>query len=195
MKKALLINGYETYKGVGQAKLNSSLIDITKNILEQKGYEVKVTVVENGYDVDEEHDKTLWADIVFVQTPIYWFSVPAKLKEYIDKVYITGYAKGTMTKGDGRTRTDSMKGYGSGGLLTDTKYMLSTTWNAPQEAFEKDNDFYDGMNTDQALIAIHKTYQFLGMKQLPSFAIYDVFKDKDKSSEVEKFQKHIKEYF
>ena len=39
--KALLINGYETFTGVGEGKLNSSLIEITKEMLEQKGYEVE----------------------------------------------------------------------------------------------------------------------------------------------------------
>lgn len=32
MKKALLINGYETYEGVGQNRLNNSLIEYTKKI-------------------------------------------------------------------------------------------------------------------------------------------------------------------
>lgn len=193
--KALLINGYETYEGVGEGRLNYSNIETAKDLLEKKGYEVKVTHVEKGYDVEEEHDKTLWADVIFVQTPIYWFSAPAKFKEYIDKVYIMGYAKGTMTKGDGRTRSDSMKGYGSGGLLTDKKYMLSTTWNAPKEAFAKGNEFYDGMNVDQALVALHKTYQFMGLQQLPSFEIYDVFKESNRDEDIRNFKKHIEENF
>ena len=193
--KALLINGYETYDGVGEARLNSSLIDITKEILEKKGYEVKITNVENGYDAKEEHDKTLWADVIFVQTPIYWFSAPAKFKEYIDKVYIMGYALGTMTKGDGRTRSDSTKEYGEGGLLTDKKYMLSTTWNAPELAFAEGNKFYDGMNVDEALVALHKTYQFLGIQKLPSFSIFDVFKEADREEDIKNFKAHVEENF
>ena len=193
--KALLINGYETYEGVGEARLNYSLINIAKEILEKKGYEVKVTHVEKGYDVEEEHDKTLWADVIFIQMPVYWFGPPAKYKEYIDKVYLLGYAKGTISKGDGRTRSDSTKGYGSGGLLNTTKYMLSSTWNAPEEAFEAGNDFYDGMNSDQALVAIHKTYQFLGMQQMPSFAVHDVFKEADRTADIENFKQHIETNF
>mgnify|MGYP002713001730 CR=1 FL=1 len=193
--KALLINGYETYEGVRENRLNRSLVEYTKEILESKGYEVKVTNVEKGYDVKDEHDKTLWADVIFVQTPIYWFSAPAKFKEYIDKVYIMGYALGTMSKGDGRTRSDPTKSYGEGGLLTDKKYMLSTTWNAPQQAFEKGNKFYEGMNTDQALVALHKTYQFLGIEKLPSFSIYDVFKEADREQDIVNFKKHIEDNF
>lgn len=193
--KALLINGYEKYEGVGEARLNNSLVEMAKEILENKGYEVKTTIVEDGFDAGEEHDKTLWADVIFVQMPVYWFGPSAKFKEYIDKVYIMGYALGTMCKGDGRTRSDSTKGYGSGGLLTDKKYMLSSTWNAPKEAFGIEDGFYEGMDVDQSLVAIHKTYQFLGMEKLPSFSVHDVFKEADRDEDIKNFKAHIEENF
>jgi len=195
MKKALLINGYETFEGVGQNRLNRSLIEITKQILEDKGYEVKVTEVEKGYDVSQEVEKHLWADVVFVQTPIYWFNVPGAFKTYIDKVYISGYAEGCMCIGDGRTRDDASKKYGSGGLLKDKSYMISTTWNAPKEAFNDPDEFMDGMSLDEATLYLHKTYQFLGMKKLPSTAIFDIFKHPDCSEQVETFKAHIKANF
>lgn len=194
--KALLINGYESYEGIGEGRLNASLIQTTKEILENKGYEVKVTNVEKGYDVEEEHDKTIWADVVFVQFPMYWFNVPAKLKEYIDKVYILGYIKGTMTVGDGRTRSDESKEYGSGGVLTDKKYMLSFTANEPASAFAPNNKFFEGLNLYQAMISLHKTYQFIGMNPLPSFAIFDVFKSKEGvQKQIEEFKHYIDKNF
>lgn len=195
MKKALLINGYETFEGVGQNRLNRSLIEIVKNILEAKGYEVKITEVEKGYDAAQEVEKHLWADVVFVQTPIYWFNVPGAFKTYIDKVYIYGYAQGCMCKGDGRTHEDASRKYGSGGLLKDKSYMISTTWNAPKEAFGNPAEFMEGMSLDEITMYLHKTYQFLGMKKLPSFGIFDIFKHPDCSEQIEKFKTHIEGHF
>ena len=141
--KVLIINGYEVFEGVGAAKLNNSLVDMAKEIFEKKNYEVRVTHVDKGYEVEKELENNLWADIIFIQTPIYWFSIPGKFKTYIDKIYTIGNA-GSMSNGDGRTREDLSKKYASGGLLTNKKYMLSVTANYPKEVFEENNSFFDG---------------------------------------------------
>lgn len=193
--KALLINGYETFEGVGQNRLNNSLIEYTKEILESKGYEVSITEVQNEYNPMEEHNKILDSDIVFVQTPIYWFGVPGAFKSYIDRVFLIGYGTGTMSKGDGRTRSDLTKKYGSGGILTNKKYMISTTWNAPQSAFNDKNEFLDGLNLDEVTLMLHKTFQFCGLEKLPSFAVYDVFKESNRQVDIKNFKAHIESNF
>ncbi len=196
MKKALLLNGYERVKGVGEGRLNSSLIAITKDILEEKGYEVVVTVVEDGYDILKEHQKLLAADVVFIQIPVYWFGVPAIFKAYIDKVLMIGNADHSTSKGDGRTREDPSKQYGSGGLLTKKKYMVCSTWNAPANAFDNKDGFFEGLSVDQVLNQIHKTYQFLGIQKLPSFTFFDIFKSTEGvAKQIEEFKDHIKRSF
>jgi len=52
----------------------------------------------------------------------------------MDEVYTNGM-DGRLCSGDGRTREDESKQYGSGGSLTGKKYMLSVTFNAPDESF------------------------------------------------------------
>lgn len=195
MKKVLLINGYETFEGIGQNTLNKSLVQIAKDILETKGHKVKITEIEQGFDAAEEVEKHLWADVVLIQTPIYWFGIPALFKSYIDRVHSLGYAQGKMCTGDGRTRQDASKKYGSGGALTDRKYMLSSTWNAPECAFNDAEQFFDGKNFDDVLVQVHKTYQFCGYKMLPSIGIFDVFKAAELSEDVENFRKHIETHF
>lgn len=70
-------------------------------------YEVKKTVVADGYQIPEEHEKFKWADAVIYQTPVYWFSVPALFKKYIDEIYEYGlFYQGS-------------EDYGRGGLFTD----------------------------------------------------------------------------
>ena len=57
------------------------------------GHEVKTTIVERGYDVAEGLGKYAWADALFVQTPVYWMSVPYLFKKYPMKSTRRGLAK------------------------------------------------------------------------------------------------------
>jgi len=45
-------------------------------------------------DVVAEQEKLLWADLVIFQFPLWWFSVPAILKGWFDRVYAYGFAYG-----------------------------------------------------------------------------------------------------
>ncbi len=73
--------------------------------------------------------------------------------------------------------------------------MLSSTWNAPKEAFNNKNQFFDDKSVDEVLISIHKTYQFFGMQALPSFSIYNIFKDNTIENDVKQFEEHIENIF
>lgn len=48
MRKALVINAYEAYEGIGEGRLNKSLCHIAEETLIQKGYQVKTTVLEKA---------------------------------------------------------------------------------------------------------------------------------------------------
>lgn len=45
-------------------------------------------------DIQQELDKVLWADLVVFCFPVYWFSVPAILKGWIDRVMVSGLCYG-----------------------------------------------------------------------------------------------------
>ena len=79
--------------------------------------------------------------------------------------------------GDGRSRSDATRLYDHGGVCINKTYMLSSTWNAPQEAFEDPLQFFDGKGIDAVLMPVHKTFEFLGMRPLPSFMANDVLKN------------------
>lgn len=192
--KILLINGHQRYEGFADGKLNRTIIDATEKQVTAAGHEVKTTIVESGYDVAEELGKHRWADAVFVQTPVYWMSVPYLFKKYIDEVYTAGIGE-VLYKDDGRTRSDLSKKYGSGGLMNGKKYMLSTTWNAPLEAFEDPGQFFEGRGVDGPFMWLHKVYQFFGMEPLPTFSCYDVLKNADVESDLRRLQKHLASAF
>ena len=45
-------------------------------------------------DVKDEQQKLLWADAVILQFPLWWFSMPAILKGWVDQVYAYGFGYG-----------------------------------------------------------------------------------------------------
>ncbi|WP_191831710.1 NAD(P)H-dependent oxidoreductase [Pseudomonas fluorescens] len=45
-------------------------------------------------DIQGELDKLLWADLVVLNFPIFWFSAPAILKGWIDRVLVSGVCYG-----------------------------------------------------------------------------------------------------
>ena len=193
MKNVLLINAHQRYEGLAEGRLNRSLVDIAKELLGGIGCEVKTTIVEDGYDIAEELEKYKWMDAVIVQTPVYWMSVPYLFKKYIDEVYTTGI--GVLCKDDGRTRSDLSRKYGSGGFLHGKKYMISTTWNAPLEAFEDSEQFFEGRGIDGVFMWLHKNYQFFGMESLPTFSCYDVLKAPEVEEDFKRFKEHLNKVF
>jgi len=194
VKNVLLINAHQRYEGFAEGKLNQTLLDTAEEVLISIGLETKTTIVKKGYDIPEEHEKYKWADAVFVQTPVYWMSVPHIFKKYIDEVYTSGIGS-VLCKDDGRTRSDLSKKYGSGGLMNGKKYMISTTWNAPLEAFEDPNQFFEGKGVDGVFMWLHKNYQFFGMEPLPTFSCYNVLKNADVANDIERFKQHLTKAF
>ncbi|NWB54115.1 NAD(P)H-dependent oxidoreductase [Pseudomonas sp. F8002] len=45
-------------------------------------------------DIQQELDKLLWADLLILNFPIFWFSAPAMLKGWIDRVLVSGVCYG-----------------------------------------------------------------------------------------------------
>ena len=103
MKKVLIINTHQFYEGISTGTLNSSIVEIIKETMLSLGCEIQVTEVEKGYDINEEVNKHLWADLIITQSPVYWFGSPWIYKKYIDEVFTAGMIQGSFLTGDGRT--------------------------------------------------------------------------------------------
>lgn len=195
MKNVLIINGHKYYKGIAEGKVNGAFVQKAKEFFEQNGFEVKLTEIDKGYDVQEELEKFSWADYILFQYPTNWMGVPWITKKYIDEIFSGGAGSVTYTN-DGRSRHDPSKKYGSGGLMNGKKYMLSITYNCPACEFDNKDGFFEGLSVDQANFAVHKTFQFCGVKQLQTYSVHDVFKgDLNMDDELEKFEEILKKNF
>ena len=194
MKKVFIINGHQYYP-FAEGNLNAALTEKATQFFEEKGCEVRVTTMKDEYEVEKEIENHLWADIVFLQTPVNWMGVTWSFKKYMDEVYTAGMF-GQLCNGDGRSAEAPKANYGAGGNLTHTKYMISLTFNAPKEAFDNANEYlFAGKSVDDLLFPQHMNFKFFGMQELPTFACYDVMKNATIAQDFERFEAHLKRNF
>ncbi|KAA8999283.1 NAD(P)H-dependent oxidoreductase [Affinibrenneria salicis] len=192
MHKLLIIHAGKAF-GHSNGRLNKTLTEVAIDELRASGHDVRVTWVDQGYDIEQEVQNYLWADAVIYQMPGWWMDVPWILKKYVDEVFTAGH--GALYASDGRTRADAGKKYGSGGLLQGKKYMLSLTWNAPLEAFTDPQQFFHGAGVDGVYLPFHKANQFLGMAPLPTFICNDVIKEPDVDRDIARYRQHLNAVF
>jgi NAD(P)H dehydrogenase (quinone) len=123
---------------------------------------------ENGRqskDIALEQDKLLWADAVILQFPMWWFSMPAILKGWIERVYAYGFAYGVGEHSDARWGDR----YGEG-TMAGKRAMLIVTAGGWESHYGP-----RGINgpMDDVLFPIqHGILYYPGFDVLPPFVIY-----------------------
>ena len=188
----LLIDGGKAFAH-SAGRLNHTLHQVARDTLSALGHHVRETVIDDGYDIQQEVEKFQWMDAVIWQMPGWWMHEPWTVKKYIDEVFTTG--AGTLYTSDGRHRVSPTEGYGTGGLLQGRRHMLSLTWNAPREAFTREGDFFEGVGVDALYMHFHKAHEFMGTTQLPTFVCYDVIKNPQVEQDLADYTAHLNEVF
>ena len=118
-------------------------------------------------DVRAEQDKLLWADMLILQFPLWWFSMPAILKGWVDRVYAHGFAYGVGVHD--ATRWGDRYGEGR---LAGKRAMLVVTAGGWAEHYGP-----RGINgpIDDLLFPInHGILHYPGYAVLPPFVAYQV---------------------
>ena len=194
MHHVLIINGHQPFP-TSSGSLNAAFVERAKRLFEDSGWIVRSRRVADGWDTEEEVRNQLWADAILFQFPLNSMGLPWPLKRYLDEVYTAGM-DGRLSKGDGRSRKDPSRQYGSGGRMTETRYMLSLTLNAPGSAFNNPEQvFFEGRSVEDLLWPIHLNFRFFGMQARASFAAHDVSKAPNIEADFERFDDHLKQAF
>lgn len=116
-------------------------------------------------EIVAEQRKLIWADAVILQFPLWWFSVPAILKGWFERVYAYGFAYGVGQHGGERWGDR----YGEGTLLG-RRAMISMTVGGREPHYSP-----RGVNgaLDDILFPIqHGTLFYPGMAVLDPFVVY-----------------------
>ncbi|MCT8003798.1 NAD(P)H-dependent oxidoreductase [Sphingomonas sanguinis] len=116
-------------------------------------------------DVVAEQDKLLWADALILAFPLWWFSMPAILKGWIDRVYSYGFAYGVGEHSDRRWGDR----YGEG-RLAGKRAMLLVTAGGWEPHYGPRG--INGPINDLLLPINHGVLFYPGYDVLPPFVVY-----------------------
>ncbi len=114
----------------------------------------------------------------------------------MDEVFTSAMKSQKFLCGDGRSETDPARQYGTGGKMQEKKFLLSATWNAPEESFSNvKNQLWKGKTADDALSNIGTNYLFVDYTVLPGHYCYDVFHNKHINEYLENYPAYLKKVF
>lgn len=123
--KVLVISGHNDLK-------NSLANQTILNEIENQLPDVEVRKLDALYpdgkiDVAAEQAALLRADLIVWQFPMYWYSLPALMKKWLDEVFQYGFA------------------YGSTAVLGGKKFLVSFTTGAPADSYAGNADSFSDM--------------------------------------------------
>lgn len=195
MKKIFIINGGQKF-GHSGGRFNETIFKATSEyFLNRNDFEIQTTDINQEYNPADEVKKFVWADVIIYHTPIWWFQLPHGFKQYIDIVFTEGHDKG-IYKSDGRSSKNPAINYGTGGMLHGKKYMVTTSWNAPKEAFTLPGEFFNETSVDNGpLFGFHRMNAFTGMTPLRSMHFHDIEKNADVINDLKLYENHLNELF
>ncbi|MFJ5707995.1 NAD(P)H-dependent oxidoreductase [Streptomyces sp. NPDC093105] len=116
-------------------------------------------------DVLAEQEKLLWADTIVFQFPLWWYTMPAILKGWVDRVFTYRFAYGVGE----HSETKYGERFGEG-TLAGRRALLSVTVGGPESHYAA-----RGINgpIDDLLFPIqHGILYYPGIEPLPPFVVY-----------------------
>lgn len=130
-------------------------------------------------DIRGELDKLLRADLLILSFPLYWFSVPAILKGWIDRVLVSGTCYG------------GLRFYDRGGLRGKRALLALTCGGRPHMLVEGG---IHGPIDEMLRPILRGTLAYVGMEVLPPFVGYHVpyLKPEQRAAILEEYRQRLR---
>jgi len=129
-------------------------------------------------DIKTEVEKIFWADLIIFHFPLWWFSMPAIMKGWMDRVIINGplYSRGRWY---------------SNGVLKGKRAFVTITTGGPKTVYSE-----TGINgyMENLLFPIqHGIFHFLGMNALEPFIVYSspYISEEERKEKLEDYRKKL----
>ena len=158
---------------MGKSRLNKALADAAR-AAGASVHEIYEACPDFAIDVKQEQKLLLEADAIVLQFPFYWYSSPALLKEWEDKVLEYGFAYGSAGK-----------------ALHGKKLLVATTTGGPKEAYQKGG--YNNFTVDDLLGPFRQTASLCGMEWQPPFIVNGarIISDEELAGKAEEYKKRL----
>ena len=118
MKNILIISGHPALRD--NSFVNKIIMEDLEKLLPEATFDcLSGLYPDYRIDVEAEQKKLVAADIIVLQFPIFWYSMPALLAKWMEDVFVHGFSHGTTGK-----------------ALVHKKLLLSFTTGAPESAYD-----------------------------------------------------------
>jgi glutathione-regulated potassium-efflux system ancillary protein KefG len=149
----------------GKSRINKILLAAIKDL-----ENVIITDLYRAYpdfiiDVEKEQQQLLKADTVIFQFPFYWYSSPAILKEWQDKVLSLGFAYGK-----------------NGDKLKHKHFFVALSAGGSEEVYQAGGR--NNFTVSEFLRPFQQTSHLCGMEYKPPFIVNSAYKQTDEQLEV-----------
>ncbi|TGC07890.1 NAD(P)H-dependent oxidoreductase [Methanolobus halotolerans] len=134
-------------------------------------------------DIMVEMNKVKWADLLVFQFPIYFTSMPAIMKGWIDRIFAPGFAFNPATQNAYDT-----------GLLKGKRAMIVTSTGAEQSWYSREGQHGDIHELLRYIT--HCTLEFTGLEVLPSHIVFGASKMSEErvKEETSKYVEKLKSF-
>ena len=136
-----------------RSRINRRLVDAIKKVDGVELRDLYELYPDFDVDVDAEQQALLQHDIVVLHHPLYWYSVPPLLKQWIDLVLEHGWAYGA-----------------TGNQLRDKLVFHTMTAGGGESAYESGG--YNRFPIRALTLAFEQTAYLCGMRYLPPFVVH-----------------------
>lgn len=129
-------------------------------------------------DIQHELDNLLWCDLLILNFPVFWFSVPAILKGWIDRVFVSGAVYGG-------------KAFYDRGRLAGRKALVTASIGGQRHMFGA--DAVHGPLDDMLRPLLRGTLAYAGFEVLQPYVAYHVpyVDDATRQGFLEDLRKHV----
>jgi len=153
-----------------KSSINSHLIEGLDSMTGVTFHDLYETYPDYDIDVSQEQDLLIQNDCIIFHHPMYWYSQPAIMKEWMDLVLIHGWAYGSK-----------------GNALKDKLFFNALTTGGPRDAFNEDG--LHGHTINEILVPVDLTAKRCKMINLPPFVVHGTY-----AMEKDELQAHKNKY-
>ncbi|MDD3302021.1 MAG: NAD(P)H-dependent oxidoreductase [Candidatus Gracilibacteria bacterium] len=182
MKKTVVINGHSDYE---KSFANKAIINglVEKFNGQNFGDLIEIRTLIELYpdfkiDVDAEQNALLEADNIVLQFPLYWYSTPAILKQWIDNVLQRGFSHGS-----------------NGDKLRNKNLIISITIGSSEINYPKTQDGYD---IEELIAPFRRTSNMIQtnlIEPVYSFSMTYIPGVNEKEGVLDRVEKHIQKLY
>jgi len=148
---------YYAHPGHKHSRLNRELVAAARAVEDVTFVDLYAEYPRHEIDIEIEQARVVEHDVIVLQFPLFWYSTPSLLKEWIDLVLEHGFAYGE-----------------SGDACEGKAMMLATTAADPESAYRRDG--YQRYTLREFLRPLEQTARLCGMRFLPPYVLFQALR-------------------